>query len=213
MRIATIHGLCHRVLAPRAELVGLRSGYGLLNEPEQHLLLCRELDTVLGPNRDMLSRRGWREGVHGAAEAARYFDRICEELVEPVSLAQSERPFAAAVGRSCIRYRALLRERNLVDFAHLPAWAERVLRQDEIAAQAAGAIRHLLVDEFQDTSIFAGLVATLKIDATSNPSSWSRVMMPFLRSSLTLLQVARRGYPMRSKKTWCPWRPSFRPLI
>ena len=152
VRISTVHSLCHRILAPHAGAVGLRPGYRLLDEPEQQLLMQEEFDAVLGPDWDTLARRGWREGVHGAAEAARYFDRICDELIDVDVLAGSERPFLAAVGRSCRRYRQLLRERNLADFAHLQAWAHRVLQDGDIAAAIGGDIRHLMVDEYQDVS-------------------------------------------------------------
>ena len=148
--VSTIHSLCHRVLAPHAGAVGLRPGYRLLDEPEQRLLMQQEFDAVLGPDWDTLARRGWREGVHGAAEAARYFDRICDELIEVDVLAGSERPFLAAVGRSCQRYRQLLRERNLVDFSHLQVWAERALRHGDIAAAVGGSTGYLMVDEYQD---------------------------------------------------------------
>ena len=62
MRICTIHSLCHRLLAPRAELVGLGPDYRVLDEREQHLLLHQERDTIFGPDWDILSGRGWREG-------------------------------------------------------------------------------------------------------------------------------------------------------
>lgn len=146
MRVSTIHSLCNRILALRPGLVGLRPDYGLLDEQEQQLL-CREFSAVFGPDWDILSRRGWREGAHGAAEGARYFDRICDEMIDVDFLAGSARPFITAVGRSCLRYRSLLQDRNLVDFAHLQAWAEQVLRHDKIAARAAGTARRLVVDE------------------------------------------------------------------
>ena len=152
VRISTVHSLCHRILAPHAGAVGLRPGYRLLDESEQQLLMQQEFDAVLGPDWDTLARRGWREGVHGAAEAARYFDRIGDELIDADVLAGSERPFLAAVGRSCQRYRQLLRERNLADFSHLQVWAHRVLQDDDIAAAIGGDIRHLMVDEYQDVS-------------------------------------------------------------
>ena len=85
-------------------------------------------------------------------EAAKYFDRICDELIDPEELAQSERPFIAALGRCCLRYRNLLLQRNAVDFAHLQVWAHRVMQDDGVAAAARAAVRHLMVDEFQDTS-------------------------------------------------------------
>ena len=149
---STIHSLCHRVLAHHAGAVGLRPGYVLLNEREQHLLMQQEFDAVLGPDWDLFSRRGWREGVHGAAEASRYFDRICEELIDPEDLAGSGRPFTAALGRCLGRYRELLLSENVLDFAHLQTWAERVLRDGGITARTSDTIGHLMVDEFQDTS-------------------------------------------------------------
>ena len=148
----TIHRLCHRVLTAHAETVGLRPGYRLLDEQEQQMLLHREFGAVFGPDRDILSGRGWRDGRRAASEAARYFDRICDELIDAGALAGSERPFTAALGRSLQRYRELLLSENAVDFAHLQVWAHRVLQEDGVAAAAGGAAGHLMVDEFQDTS-------------------------------------------------------------
>ena len=152
VQITTIHSLCNRLLNSRASLMGLRSGFWLIGEEEQRVLLNQESETVFGPDRDILAKRGWRDGAHAAAEAARYFDRICDELIDVDVLAGARRPFIAALGRSCQRYRQLLLDRAIVDFAHLQVWAHRVLQDDDVAAVARGAIRHLMVDEFQDTS-------------------------------------------------------------
>ena len=150
--VSTIHSLCHRILASCPEIAGLRPGYGLLNESEQQMLMHREFDAVFGPDRDILSGRGWGDGVHTVTEAARYFDRICDELIDPLDLARSPRPLVAALGRCLQRYRKVLLACNAVDFAHLQVRAERVLQDDDVAARASDAIRHLMVDEFQDTS-------------------------------------------------------------
>ena len=56
------------------------------------------------------------------------------------------------MGRSLLRYRELLLSENAVDFAHLQVWAHRVLQDGGVAASAGGSVRHLMVDEFQDTS-------------------------------------------------------------
>ena len=150
--VSTLHGLCHRLLASHADRVGLRPYYDLLDRQQQHLLLLREFDAIFGPDWGVLSDRGWRDGVHAVAEATRYFDRICDEVIDPVDLARSGRPFIAALGRCCLRYRERLLERNALDFGHLQAWADRVLRDGDIAASQGGAMRHLMVDEFQDIS-------------------------------------------------------------
>ena len=152
VQITTIHSLCHRLLKSYASLMGLRSGFSLIGEDEQRVLLSQESETVFGPDRDILAKRGWRDGAHAAAEAARYFDRICDELLDIDVLAVARRPFIAAVARCLQRYRRLLLRHNVSDFAHLQVWAHRVLQDDDVAAVARGAIRQLMVDEFQDTS-------------------------------------------------------------
>ena len=149
--ISTIHSLCHRLMKPHADLVGLRPGYRVLDEEEQRLLLREESDAIFGSDWDTLSRGGWHGGVQTVDQAAKYIDRICDELIEPEVLVQSERPFIAALGRCCLRYRNLLLQRNAVDIAHLQVWAYRVMQDDKIAAAARAAVRHLMVDEFQDT--------------------------------------------------------------
>ena len=151
--ISTIHSLCHRLLSPHCGEVGLRPGYRVLNEEEQRLLLHQEFDSVFGPDRDILARRGWRNGSHTSAEAARYTDRICDEMIDPGELAGSERPFIAALGRCCLRYRRLLLHHNATDFAHLQVWAHGAMQDDHVADAARGGVRHLMVDEFQDTSL------------------------------------------------------------
>ena len=39
-----------------------------------------------------------------------------------------------------------------MDFAHLQVWAHRLMQGDGVADSVGGAVRHLMVDEFQDTS-------------------------------------------------------------
>ena len=71
------------------------------------------MTAVLGPDWEHTgpSRLAARAVGHGAAEAARYFDRICDELIDVEVLAGSERPFhrrrgsirAGATVSSCSR--------------------------------------------------------------------------------------------------------------
>ncbi len=152
VQISTIHSLCHRLLAPRPGEVGLRPDYRVLDEGEQQKLLLQELDRIVGPDWAILSRHGWRDRAWAAAEAARYFDRICDELLDPGDLTGSDSAFIAALGRCLQRYRELLRDRNLVDFAHLQVWADDVIGGVYATCPPEWNVRHLMVDEFQDTS-------------------------------------------------------------
>ena len=104
-QVTTIHSLCRRLLDSHAAMVGLRWDYRVLNEEKQLLLLSQESDAVFGPDRAILSRLGCWDGVYAVTEAARYFDRICDELIDVDVVAGSDRPFIAALGRSCQRYR------------------------------------------------------------------------------------------------------------
>ena len=168
VRIGTIHSLCHRLLAPSAGEVGLRPGYRVLDEREQHLLLLEESAAIFGPDWRILSGRGWRDGIHTVAEAARYFDRICDEMVAPEVLASSEQSFAAALGRCLQRYRQLLLAKNAADFAHLQVWAERVIVDGFVAHRPGESVLHLMVDEFQDTSRIQLCILSRLVEAHGN---------------------------------------------
>ena len=50
--------------------------------------------------------------------AIKYFDRICDELIDPCELIDSGSGFKQALGRSYLRYQDLLLDRGVADFAH-----------------------------------------------------------------------------------------------
>lgn len=152
VRISTIHSLCHRILEPHARRVGLLPGYRLLDEQEQRSLMLECFDDIFGDRRRDLERRGWRRPHAVVRNARKYFDRIADELVDPRDLMEGDSLFLSAVGRCYLRYRDLLLERNMVDFAHLQVWADELLDCDLIADRLAVGMRYLMCDEYQDTS-------------------------------------------------------------
>ncbi len=154
VRIGTIHSLCHGLLRDHAHRAGLRPDFQVLNEEEERALLTRRFDDVFGPDLDDLEAGGWRwrEPRLIVRYGQKYLDRICDELISPQDLASSPDRFLAALGRSCQRYQELLLDGNQVDFGHLQTGAVRLLHDNAIAAVLSGGIRHLLCDEYQDTS-------------------------------------------------------------
>ena len=84
--------------------------------------------------------------------ALKYFERICDEVINPRDLTRSRSSFIAAVGRCYRRYARLLLDENAADFAHLQAWADLLLDDDDVADAISGGIRYLMCDEYQDTS-------------------------------------------------------------
>ena len=160
VRIGTIHSLCRRILRSHARRAGLRPNFAVLNEDEQWRLLLRHYDDVFGPELDVLEREGWRwqEPRLVMRHGRKYFERLCDELIDPGELVGSWNPFHAALGRCYLRYRDLLQDEGSADFDHLQRWAAELLEDDDIAAPIAGGIRYLVCDEYQDTSHVEELV-------------------------------------------------------
>ena len=160
VRISTIHGLCSRILRSHAKRAGLRSDFAVLNEDEQWRLLSRHYDDIFGPDLDVLEREGWRwkEPHLVMRHGRKYFERLCDELIDPAELVHSHDPFHAALGRCYLRYRDLLLDEGVADFDHLQRWAAELLEDDRIADPISDGIRYLVCDEYQDTSHVEELV-------------------------------------------------------
>ena len=154
VRIGTIHGLCRRILRSHAKRAGLRPSFAVLNEDGQWRLLMRHYDDVFGPDLYVLEREGWRwrEPRLVVRHGRRYFERICDEFIDPDALTGARDPFHAALGRCYVRYRDLLLGGGSVDFDHLQRWAAELLDDDRILDPISSGIRHLVCDEYQDTS-------------------------------------------------------------
>ena len=153
VRVTTLHGLCRHLLRPYARRVGLRPGFNLINDEEQRDLLGGHFREVFGPGLHRLERRRWRRPAAVVRNAIKYFDRICDELVDPWDLIDSGSRFKQAIGRSYRRYEDLLLDQGVADFAHLQRWAVELLQDDrEVGDEISANIRHLLCDEYQDTS-------------------------------------------------------------
>ena len=154
VRIGTIHGLCRRILRSHVRSAGLRSGFEVLNENDQWRLLTQRFDDVFGPDLSALEREGWRwrEQRLVIRHGRKFFERICDELINLGGLTGSRDQFHAALGRCYLRYRDLLLVEGRVDFDHLQRWAVELLEDDRIAAPISHGIRYLICDEYQDTS-------------------------------------------------------------
>ena len=167
-RVCTIHSLCGRLLAEYPERVGLRRGFRLLDSDQQWNLLQRRFDDVFGPDLRDLEGRGWRRPPAVVKNALKYFERICDEAINPRDLTRSRSSFIAAVGRCYRRYARLLLDENIADFAHLQAWADLLLDDDAVAGEIAGGVRYLMCDEYQDTSHVQERILTRLSEAHGN---------------------------------------------
>ena len=124
----------------------------LINKEERTALMFECFDRIFGRDLPDLTRRGWRLPHAVVRNAIKVFDRIADELIDPRDLIDGDSDFLAALGRCYSRYRHLLLDRNLVDFAHVQVWADQVLDHEGIANRVADRVGHLMCDEYQDTS-------------------------------------------------------------
>ena len=152
VRVSTVHSLCRRIVSQHGKAVSLKPDFALLDEFAQLDLMNAHYHRIFGPDRDELRRRGWRTREFTLRQGRRYFERIAEEAVDPEELADADDPFHAAVGRCCLRYEGVLRERGALDLARLQVAAGTLLQDDAVAQSVGATVRHLMVDEYQDTS-------------------------------------------------------------
>jgi len=91
LRVTTIHGLCNHILTQLPHQTQLGNSYETLDELTQLLFIFEHFNEIIGPQRflrPLLRKIGRRdgppfEGVRG------YFDKMTEELVDPVQLSGS----------------------------------------------------------------------------------------------------------------------------
>ena len=169
VRVATVHGLCRRILSEHGASVGLKPDPALLSEREQLDLMGDHFHRVFGPDKDELRRRGWRTDEFVLRQARRYFERIAEEAIDLDLLTDSEDPFHAAIGHCCLRYEALLDECGVLDLSRLQVVADELLQDDGIARKVGAGVRHLMVDEYQDTGCVQERVLLRLAGAHGNP--------------------------------------------
>ena len=152
VRVSTVHSLCRRIVSQHGKAVGYKPDFALLDEFAQLDLMNAHYHRIFGPDRDELRRRGWRTREFTLRQARRYFERVAEEAIDPEALADSKDPFHAAVGRCCLRYESVLKERGALDLSRLQVEADALLQADAVAQSVGATVRHLMVDEYQDTS-------------------------------------------------------------
>lgn len=142
MWIGTFHGLANRFLRINAELAGLPPSFSIIAPDDQLAIL-----------KDAMAQNGFPDHVT-AKEALRYLSNAKEKGLRPDDLSPQG-------GRERLLLRAYklyesARERlGAADFAELLLRSFEVLRdRPELRASYAGRFSHILVDEFQDTSVF-----------------------------------------------------------
>ena len=142
--LGTFHALCARMLRRHADLVGLTSGFTILDSDDQQRLLKQVMEAA------RIDTKRWApQALMGLIQ--RWKDRgITPDRVP----AAEETDFAAGQSKSLYAaYQARLAQLNTVDFGDLLLHMTEILRtRPDILAEYHRRFRYILVDEYQDTN-------------------------------------------------------------
>ena len=143
--LGTFHALCARMLRRHAELVGLTSGFTILDSDDQLRLLKQVMEAA------HLDTKRWAPpALMGMIQ--RWKDR---GLTPDRVTAAEEGDFAGGQSRVLYEaYQTRLKQLNTADFGDLLLHMTEILRtKPDILAQYHRIFRYILVDEYQDTNL------------------------------------------------------------
>ncbi len=142
LHMGTFHAMCARWLRIDGEAVGVSSEFSIYDEDDQLGVIKRVLDELRIDPRQFTPR-----SVLARISAHK------SELTTPEAALSRARTYPEEVAaRAYVLYEAALRRAMALDFDDLLLRAIDLLRIPALREKWAGRYRHVLVDEFQDTS-------------------------------------------------------------
>ena len=142
--IGTFHSVANRLLRRHAGEAGLRSGFQIIDKADQTAVARRVLE----------QDRGEKPAKEDVRELSGFIAGCKEQGHAPAAVAPSDYKSRKWLPYYEL-YEKLLQEENKVDFGGLMMRSYELLAgQEGIRRQYAERFRHVLVDEFQDTSRF-----------------------------------------------------------
>ena len=143
--LGTFHSICVKILRRHAELVGLKSGFSVLDTDDQIRLI-----------KQLLQAEGIDEKRWPARQFANIMDGWKNKGQSPDQISEGDaRYFANGKGRTLYEsYQARLKSLNAVDFGDLLLECIRLFRENpELLAEYHNRYKFILVDEYQDTNV------------------------------------------------------------
>ena len=150
LTLGTFHSICSRILRVEAEHAGLDRSFAIYDEDDQASVIKRAMkDVEIDPKR--FSPGAIRHAI-SAAKA---------KLLTPAEFAETKGSYLdEVVQRVYERYQDLLRQSNALDFDDLLMKAVRLFQSNpEVLEKYQERHVHVMIDEFQDTSMAQYLFA------------------------------------------------------
>jgi len=158
--LGTFHAIGVKILRRHSELVGLKSGFTILDADDQVRLVKQVIESA-GLDKDRWPAR----------QLAALIDRWKNRGLTPDKVPRGE-AFGFAEGRGAELYAAYqkrLKELNAADFGDLLLEVLRLFRENgDVLADYQSRFRYILVDEYQDTNIAQYLWLRLLAGGTPN---------------------------------------------
>jgi DNA helicase-2/ATP-dependent DNA helicase PcrA len=107
---------------------------------------------VLGPAQNDKYLWRWSTRWTAIEGAAKYFNKITEELIDPAQLCAAAELFLQAIGHAYQAYVDMLFATNRIDFAHQQKLFFQLLDNPTVGPAITSRVRYVMVDEYQDTN-------------------------------------------------------------
>ena len=160
--LGTFHAIGVKILRRHAELVGLKSGFTILDADDQIRLVKQVIDSE-GLDKDRWPGR----------QLAALIDGWKNRGLTPDKVPRGE-AFAFAEGKGALLYAAYqkrLKELNAADFGDLLLEVLRLfLENPDVLKDYQGRFRYILVDEYQDTNVAQYLWLRLLAGGSARPN-------------------------------------------
>lgn len=153
LQVGTIHSISNSYITRYRLHTNWGSGAEVLDDLTQPLFLFENFEEIIGPIPENEKIYGhWSTKWTAIQGLIEFFNKITEELVNPIKLIDSQNTFLQQVGQAYIRYEEQLHELNRIDFAHQQKIFLDLLTNPNIGPKIQEDSRYILVDEYQDTN-------------------------------------------------------------
>jgi DNA helicase-2/ATP-dependent DNA helicase PcrA len=161
--LGTFHSICVKILRRHAELVGLKSGFTILDTDDQ-IRLLKQLIQAAGIDDKRWPARQLAGSIDGWKNKAQAPDDISEG---------DARAFGDGQGRQLYRaYQERLKILNACDFGDLLLECIRLFRENaDVLNEYQDRFKYILVDEYQDTNVAQYLWLRLLVQPRSSHQS------------------------------------------